>query len=115
MPDHVHLLIEATCDQANCLRFISRAKQYAGYHHARAFGGRRLWQRYSYERVLREDDDVQAIARYVVSNPVRAGLVSRIQDYPYVGSDVYVIRDDSDVRLKPNATVGLTRSTRILP
>ncbi len=88
MPDHLHLLVEGTRDEADCLRFVTRAKQYTGYHHARAFGGRRLWQRYSYERVLRHDDDVRTIARYVVSNPIRAGLATRLEDYPFVGSSV---------------------------
>lgn len=103
MPDHVHLLIEGTRETADCLRFVSRAKQYAGYHHARAFGGRRLWQRHSYERQLRQDEDVRTIARYVVSNPVRAGLVARIEDYPFVGSDVFVVRDH--VRNRPGSQV----------
>lgn len=92
MPDHVHLLIEATSAEANCLRFLSRAKQYTGYYYARAFGGRRLWQRHSYQRVLRDDEDIHAVARYIVSNPVRAGLARRVEDYPYVGSDVYPLR-----------------------
>jgi hypothetical protein len=33
--------------------------------------------------LLRSDDDLQDMARYVVANPLRAGLVARIGDYPF--------------------------------
>ena|SRR5690242_2443060 len=36
-----------------------------------------------HDRALRREEDVVATARYVVMNPVRAGLVSRIGDYPH--------------------------------
>jgi putative transposase len=32
-----------------------------------------------------------SVARYILENPVRAGLVTRIQDYPYSGSSAYSI------------------------
>jgi hypothetical protein len=32
---------------------------------------------------VRSDEDVQAIARYIVANPIRAGLVKRVGDYPF--------------------------------
>jgi putative transposase len=88
MPDHVHLLTEGQADNSDCLRFIARAKQFSGFHYQAAFG-HRLWQRYGYERTLRGDEDTLRVARYVVENPVRAGLVERVTDYPYVGSSVY--------------------------
>ena len=88
MPDHVHLLIEGQSDASDCRRFISRAKQCAAYHFARMFGGR-LWQRYTCERILRDDEHTLAIARYIVQNPVRAGLVQRVEEYPFAGSKVY--------------------------
>jgi putative transposase len=32
---------------------------------------------------LRDEDDVKDWARYIVANPVRAGLVKRVGDYPH--------------------------------
>jgi hypothetical protein len=32
---------------------------------------------------LRRDEDLRAVARYVILNPVRAGLVQRVGDYPH--------------------------------
>ena len=41
-----------------------------------------LWQQGYHDRALRHDDDLLATARYIVANPLRAGLVKRIGDYP---------------------------------
>ena len=42
----------------------------------------RLWQRNYHDRALREEEDVRHLARYTVANPLRAGLVKRLGDYP---------------------------------
>lgn len=43
----------------------------------------RVWQRGFHDRALRQEEDLIATARYVVANPLRAGLVDRIGDYPW--------------------------------
>ena len=43
----------------------------------------RVWARSYHDRALRVEDDVVAAGRYVVMNPVRAGLVRRVGDYPF--------------------------------
>lgn len=88
MPDHAHLLVEAKTDSSNALRFISRSKQFSGFHYQQRHG-QRLWQRYGYERVLREDEDTRRVARYIVNNLLRRGLVANAKDYPFVGSCVF--------------------------
>ena len=85
MPDHVHLLIEGTQDDANLLTFIKSAKQYSGFYFKQQTGVR-LWQRYGFERVLRHDEASVDVARYIVNNPLRAELVESIDDYPFWGS-----------------------------
>jgi putative transposase len=92
MPDHLHLLIEAHTEASDCLRFIKRAKQFSGYHFKQRFGTP-LWQRYGYEHVLRSDEPTLSVARYIVENPVRAGLVTRVEDYPFVGSTMHSIAE----------------------
>ena len=37
----------------------------------------------SYDRAARKHDDIRRIARYIVANPLRAGLVQNIGDYPH--------------------------------
>src|SRR5262249_5743566 len=84
MPDHVHLLIQGESDASDCRRFITRAKQYGAYYFSKTFGSR-LWQRYGFEHVLRDDETTMDVARYILENPIRAGLVRRVEDYPHVG------------------------------
>jgi putative transposase len=90
MPDHVHMLVEGQADDSDCRQFISRAKQYSGFHYKAAFG-QRLWQRYGYERTLRSDEASISVARYILENPIRARLVKGIDEYPFSGSSVYSI------------------------
>ena len=90
MPDHVHLLVEGQTDESDCREFISRAKQYSGFHYQAEFG-HRLWQRYGYEHVLRSDEAAVSVARYILENPVRARIVERIDGYEFSGSGVYTV------------------------
>jgi len=90
MPDHVHLLIEGLQESSDCKRFMAKAKQYAGYYYKKRFS-RRLWQRYGYERILRSDDATLTVARYIVMNPIRAGLATCVESYPFVGSLVLTL------------------------
>jgi putative transposase len=92
MPDHVHLVVAGTAEDADARAFIIRAKQLSGFVYGHA-NGVRLWQRYSYERVLRADESCDTVMRYVLENPVREGLVSRAHDYPFSGSCLHPLRD----------------------
>jgi len=90
MPDHVHLLVEGQADDSDCRQFISRAKQYSGFHYKAKFGTR-LWQRYGFEHVLRNEEAAASVTRYILENPLRARLVERVDAYPFSGSSVYTI------------------------
>jgi putative transposase len=92
MPDHVHLLVEGCSDASDCKRYIARAKQYSGFHFLKEHQ-QRLWQRYGFEHVLRDEELSLVVARYILKNPMRAGLVRRVEDYPFVGSLVYPLTD----------------------
>ncbi len=88
MPEHLHLLVEGLRADADLKTFVARAKQFSGYYFKRETG-RRLWQRYGYERVLRAEETTLSVIRYIVENPVRAGLTNDVASYPFWGSEVY--------------------------
>jgi putative transposase len=92
MPDHIHLLVEGLSPDSDLTRFAKMAKQRSGSLYART-RHQRLWQPGYYDRVLRDDEDAREFARYVVNNPVRAGLVESPEDYPFTGSDVWSLED----------------------
>ena len=88
MPDHIHLLLEGTTDDADLREAVRVWKQMVGYAWKRR-SNRPLWQGGFHDRVLRERDDTRAVVRYLLNNPVRAGLVQDAADYPWSGSSHY--------------------------
>ena len=92
MPDHVRLLVEGTTERADVRRFAKMSKQRSGAAHALRCRGR-LWQEGYHDRILRKDEDVKDIARYILENPVRAGLVRVPTDYPYLGSEIWTLTE----------------------
>ena len=92
MPDHAHLLVEGLEDRSDLRRFSKLAKQRSGGIHARLSGGP-LWQEGYHDRVLREDEDILTLARYLLNNSIRAGLVATVTDYPHLGSDRWSVAE----------------------
>jgi REP element-mobilizing transposase RayT len=43
-----------------------------------------VWQREYFDRQLRSDEDAFAKCDYVAANPIRKGIVSSSQDYPWL-------------------------------
>jgi len=85
MPDHVHLLVEGTAPDSDMREFCRLAKQYAGFGYKLA-AKRPLWQPSYYDHVLREEEDTWSVVRYIVENPLIAGLAERADEYPFLGS-----------------------------
>ena len=92
MPDHLHLLIEGSSDDSDGRRFIKAFKQYSGYCYSQKWH-ETLWQRYGFEHVLRDDETTMEVVKYIVANPVRAGLAQAVDEYPFVGSLIYSLKD----------------------
>ncbi len=84
MPDHVHLLVEGS-DRSDLPRFIKDFKQRTGFAYRRV-SPEPLWQKSYYDHVLRSEEDTREVARYIINNPVRAGIVASAADYPHSGS-----------------------------
>ena len=90
MPDHLHLVVKGLEDASDCKAYIKAAKQLSGYHFKQSMR-RRLWQRYGYEHVIRDDMERALTIRYLLANPVRAGLVDHPAKYPFLGSQEYTV------------------------
>lgn len=83
MPDHAHWLIEL--GKAHPLdKLIHGLKAFSAINVNRCVGRRGpVWSRAYYDRALRRDEDTLTVARYIIANPLRAGLVSSIGGYSY--------------------------------
>jgi REP element-mobilizing transposase RayT len=84
MPDHVHMLM--TPYAGNLLdRLLRRIKGYsARLINAEEQSSGAVWQREYFDRILRSAEDVRKKGEYICNNPVRAGLVERVDDYPWI-------------------------------
>ncbi|WLH37271.1 transposase [Pseudomonas sp. FP2196] len=81
MPDHFHWLVELE----NCsLKKLMRETKSLITREVNMSINRKgpLWQQGFHDRALRREEDLVKMARYVVANPLRAGLVEKIGDYP---------------------------------
>jgi REP element-mobilizing transposase RayT len=87
MPDHVHILALGIHDDANLIRCMQRFKQLTGFHFKREHG-RELWQWSYFDRVVRRDEDLATVARYVLGNPTEAGLVVAGEAWPHPGGSM---------------------------
>jgi len=84
MPDHGHILVLPADDEANSLDTIDKFRLQSGiwlYNHHRPG-----WQPGSWDEPVGSSRSWRAQARYIVLNPVRAGLVENWSEYPYLGS-----------------------------
>ncbi|MFC6337074.1 transposase [Pseudomonas sp. CCM 7891] len=81
MPDHFHWLVELHNGDLPRLMRITKSRSARAINSARSSYGT-LWQKGYFDRALRREEDLKAMDRYIVANPLRAGLVEHIGQYP---------------------------------
>ena len=86
MPDHLHILA-ALPSGANLVGFVRQFKQLSAFRLKRLAGKSvAVWQQRFYDHGLRAEEALQDVADYIWHNPVRAGIVTQAEAYPYSGS-----------------------------
>jgi len=81
MPDHVHWLVTLRAvDLGTLMNRIKSRSAVAINRHKTSSGP--VWQRGFHDHAIRAEEDIRDVARYVVANPLRAGLVRKLGDYP---------------------------------
>jgi REP element-mobilizing transposase RayT len=83
MPDHAHWLLQLGCKES-LSQAVVRLKATTARRINQACGtSGHVWSRGFHDRALRREENLLTAARYIIANPVRAGLVARVADYPY--------------------------------
>lgn len=83
MPDHIHRLFQLK-DNSSLSIVVKNFKGRTARKLNLLLGLKgTFWQHAYYDHALRSDEEIKKIARYIVANPLRAGLVDRIEDYPH--------------------------------
>ena len=81
MPDHLHWLLRLAGDRSlsDCVCAVksesARAIKRFGTHTSP------VWQRGFYDRAIRTEESIVDVARYIIANPVRAGIVDSVRRY----------------------------------
>jgi putative transposase len=88
MPDHVHVIFQPRAkepgtwfDLAEIMKGLKgasarRINQLLGTHGT-------VWQDESYDRIIRDDQELEEKLSYMHQNPVKAGLVANPEDYEF--------------------------------
>lgn len=86
MPDHLHLLVQLGDQRYTLGNIVSAFKTFTtrqswklGYHG-------KLWQARFYDHIVRRSENGKQIARYILANPVRKGIVAIAEEYVWSGT-----------------------------
>ena len=82
MPDHLHWLFRLEEGELGDAIGKIKARSSLAINRHHGWTGR-LWQKGFYDRAVRKEEDLRNIARYIVMNPIEAGLCKRIGQYPF--------------------------------
>ena len=97
MPEHVHLLLspEGMSPEGmppegvpsergkDVVQFVQAYKSRTTQLFWRMGNRGKLWQHGFYDHILRQEENIKQVARYILDNPVRRGLVDGFLEYPF--------------------------------
>jgi REP element-mobilizing transposase RayT len=89
MPDHVHMLLTPLCHPEgwpySLPVILKLIKGVSARSVNRLLGGSGpVWQDESFDHVMRSEESIAEKLEYIRQNPVRAGLVSRAEEYRWL-------------------------------
>jgi REP element-mobilizing transposase RayT len=92
MSNHVHIVfehldknsIEASTKEYTVTKILQEMKRYTAQKCNKVLGRNgAFWQSESYDRVIRDAEELENTVAYTLNNPVKAGLVKHWKDWPY--------------------------------
>jgi REP element-mobilizing transposase RayT len=92
MPDHMHLLVEVRT--VGLVDLMRRTKSSSTRLWWRQGGHDALWQESFHDHGVRDMPDFDAIATYILNNPIEAGLVKEWESYPLIGGTLIASNEE---------------------
>ena len=81
MPDHLHWLFSLSGSRS-LSECIKNVKSYSARRVGEILGSSgKVWQTGYYDRAIRQEEDLEGVARYIVANPLRAGIARSVREY----------------------------------
>ncbi len=95
MPDHVHLILQPLLKETgdwHSLSQITHSIKSFSSHAINKHRGRTgaVWQDESFDRIIRDQDELAEKANYMLNNPHKAGLVSDPWEYEFTALEQHV-------------------------
>ncbi len=88
MPDHAHIILSGNSENSDIKKCIDRFKKKTGFWLYKNKPDYK-WQKDYYDHILRKEEDLETLIRYILNNPVRIGLVENWKLYKFKGSTVF--------------------------
>jgi putative transposase len=82
MPNHVHLLLTPKIEPSIALQRLKGASA-RNANKLLGLGGQPFWQAESYDHLVRSQEQFERIERYILQNPVPAGLARAQEGCPW--------------------------------
>jgi putative transposase len=82
MANHVHLLIDPQAPLSTIMKGLKGATARSA-NKLLGRTGKSFWQDESFDHWVRDEAEEQKVRHYIETNPVKAGLVDRAEDWPW--------------------------------
>jgi len=83
MPDHLHVIVSPSESTLQLSKFLNIFKGRTTKVFKDKENLRKIWQRSAFDHVIRTEENLKAVIEYIMSNPVRKGIVEKADEYPY--------------------------------
>ena len=83
MPDHLHIVLSPGQSGCPLSRFLNIFKGRSSTILRNKGGLTKVWQRSAFDHVIRSDENLRHIVKYIVNNPVRRRIADRAEQYPF--------------------------------
>jgi putative transposase len=91
MPNHVHLLVIPSEEEALAKMMQGITLCYTQYFNRKEGRTGRLWECRYHSTVIDGDSYLWTVSKYIEKNPVRAAIVQRPEDYPYSSARAHIL------------------------
>jgi putative transposase len=83
MPDHLHVIVSPGESTLTLSKFLNifKGRTTAVFRERKDL--KKIWQRSGFDHVIRTEENLKGVIKYIRNNPVRKGIVENADDYPY--------------------------------
>lgn len=109
MKNHIHLLVAPGKEDSLARGIGATNLTYTQYFNKKYDRSGRIWQNRFFSCIVGHDEYLWNVVRYIETNPVKAGILSDPEGYPWSSAKAHCRGDYDPVLERPGWLEGLTR------